>query len=137
MAAGTIAVGDQRVETLVTNLTPAQILAFAHASGDLDPLHINETFATEVAGYPTVVAHGMFTMGLAARILTTWVGPGKLRSYGSRFQKEVLANDTLLGTVTVVGLRDDGSERLADFSLEIRNQHGDVVLTGTASALVS
>ena len=65
------------------------------ASGDYNPLHTDEKFTTEVAGYPSVFAHGMLTMGMTGRVVTDWVGDGRLKSYGVRFSKQVWPGDTL------------------------------------------
>ncbi|MET0198759.1 MAG: MaoC/PaaZ C-terminal domain-containing protein [Rhodococcus fascians] len=66
----TVAVGDEFSAALVDGLTRTQIVQYAGTSGDYNPLHTDELFAREVAGYPTVFAHGMLTMGMTARLLT-------------------------------------------------------------------
>jgi acyl dehydratase len=66
------------------------LIMYAGASGDFNPIHWNERFATSV-GLPDVIAHGMFTMAEAARVVTDWVGdPGALLDYGVRFSKPVV-----------------------------------------------
>jgi len=127
-------VGDLRQDTLVEDLTRTQIVQYAGASGDYNPLHTDEVFATQVAGYPSVFAHGMLTMGITARLLTDWVGDGRLLSYGARFVKQVWPGDTLTARAEVTALRDTDEGPVADFKVETANQNGDVVLSGTASA---
>lgn len=75
-------------------VTRATLVRYAGASGDFNPIHWNEKFATEV-GLPDVIAHGMFTMAEAIRVVTDWVGdPGAVVEYGVRFTKPVVvAND--------------------------------------------
>jgi acyl dehydratase len=69
------------------------LVRYAGASGDFNPIHWNERFATEV-GLPNVIAHGMFTMAEAARVVTDWAGdPGAVREYGVRFTKPVVVPD--------------------------------------------
>jgi acyl dehydratase len=125
------AVGDTRTLELVDDLTRTQIVQYAGASGDYNPLHTDEVFATQVAGYPSVFAHGMLTMGMTGRILTEWFGAERLTSYGCRFVAQVWPGDTLTAEATVASIDDDG---VATLTLTTRNQKGDVVLTGTATA---
>ncbi|MGW0774537.1 MaoC family dehydratase [Streptomyces sp. NPDC002835] len=71
-------------------VTRATLVQYAGASGDFNPIHWNEKFATEV-GLPDVIAHGMFTMAEAARVVTDWVGdPGAVVEYGVRFTRPVV-----------------------------------------------
>src|SRR5574338_677786 len=90
-----LSVGATREQVLVENLSRTQIVQYAGASGDFNPIHHDETFATKAAGYPSVFAHGMLTMGLTGRLLTDWRGDGVLREYGVRFVKQVFPGDTL------------------------------------------
>jgi acyl dehydratase len=73
-----VKVGDTRTAVVVDDLTRTQIVQYAGASGDYNPIHTDEVFATQVAGYPTVFAHGMLTMGLTGRLVTDFVGDGTL-----------------------------------------------------------
>jgi acyl dehydratase len=134
LQAGNLAVGDHREMVLVDNLTRTQIVQYAGASGDYNPLHTDEPFAIQVAGYPTVFAHGMLTMGMTGRILTDWVGDGRLLRYGARFVKQVWPGDTLTARASVTAVRDQDGQPVADFEVVTRNQDGDEVLRGTATA---
>ena len=67
-------VGDTRELVLTEDLTRTQLVQYAGASGDYNPLHSDERFAVEVAGYPSLFAHGMLTMGMTGRVLTGWFG---------------------------------------------------------------
>jgi acyl dehydratase len=129
-----LGVGDHREVVLVDNLTRTQIVQYAGASGDYNPLHTDEPFANQVAGYPTVFAHGMLTMGMTGRILTDWVGDGRLLRYGARFVKQVWPGDTLTARASVTAVRDQDGHPVADFEVVTRNQDGDEVLRGTATA---
>ncbi|MCP9957780.1 MULTISPECIES: MaoC family dehydratase [Streptomyces] len=74
-------------------VTRATLVRYAGASGDFNPIHWNERFAREV-GLPDVIAHGMFTMAEAARVVTDWAGdPGAVVEYGVRFTKPVVVPD--------------------------------------------
>ncbi|WP_019072324.1 MaoC family dehydratase [Streptomyces hokutonensis] len=83
-------------------VTRAALVQYAGASGDFNPIHWNEKFAKEV-GLPDVIAHGMFTMAEAIRVVTDWAGdPGAVVEYGVRFTKPVVVpNDDQGATVEV------------------------------------
>jgi len=83
-------------------VTRATLVQYAGASGDFNPIHWNEKFAKEV-GLPDVIAHGMFTMAEAIRVVTDWVGdPGAVLEYGVRFTKPVVVpNDDRGATIEV------------------------------------
>ncbi len=132
--ASTLHVGDAREQLLTDNLTRTQIVMYAGASGDYNPLHSDEVYTTQVAGYPSVFAHGMLTMGMTGRALTDWVGDGRLTKYGVRFSKQVWPGDALTATVTVEAIREDDGIHIADFSVVTRNQNGEDVVIGSASA---
>jgi len=132
----TLKEGQQHEATLVENLTRTQIVQYAAGSGDFNPIHHDETFATKVAGYPSVFAHGMLTMGLAGRLLTDWLGDGVLRSYGVRFVKQVWPGDTLRGKATVTRLEPRGDQGLVEIEVVATNQKGEPVVMGTATALL-
>ncbi len=132
LKASELSVGDTYSECLVEDLKRTQIVQYAGASGDYNPLHTDEIFTTKVAGYPTVFAHGMLTMGMTGRLLTNYVGDGRLTKYGVRFTNQVWPGDTLNATATVESV-EDGIVRL---KVETTNQDGTVVLSGYAEARV-
>ena len=134
LSASQLKVGDSRSEVVAENLTRTQIVQYAGASGDYNPLHSDEVYVTKVAGYPTVFAHGMLTMGATGRVVTDWVGPDRLLSYGARFEKQVWPGDTLTATATVESIEDTGAGPVATFKVETVNEGGDRVLSGTATA---
>jgi acyl dehydratase len=132
-----VKVGDSKSQVVVDDLTRTQIVQYAGASGDYNPLHSDDRFTTEIAGYPSVFAHGMLTMGMTGRVLTDWFGVECLTNYGVRFVKQVWPGDTLTATATVTAVREEEGTTLADLTVETKNQDGDVVLSGTATARVS
>lgn len=136
LKASEIKLGDTYSERLVEDLKRTQIVQYAGASGDYNPLHTDEVFTTEIAGYPSVFAHGMLTMGMTGRLLTNYVGDGRLTNFGVRFTKQVWPGDTLDATATVEAIREEGGEHFVDLSVVTSNQDGDVVVSGTASARV-
>jgi acyl dehydratase len=125
-------VGDEFSAVVIDELTRTQIVQYAGASGDYNPLHTDEVYATRVAGFPSVFAHGMLTMGATARLLTDTAGDGRLIRYGVRFLEQVWPGDTLTATATVTEVRV-GDRPEADLQVVTTNQAGDSVLTGYAT----
>jgi len=123
------AVGDTKELVLTEDVTRTQLVQYSGASGDYNPLHSDERFATEVAGYPSVFAHGMLTMGMTGRVVTDWFGPEAVLSYGCRFVSQVWPGDRLVATATVTAVDGD----VAELTIATRNQAGDVVLSATAT----
>ena len=122
-------------------ITRADLVRYAGASGDFNPIHWNQRFALGV-GLPDVIAHGMFTMAVAARAVTDWVGdPGAVVEYSVRFTKPVVVPDdetgALLEVEAVVAEKSDaesGGGGVVRVDLTARSA-GDKVL-GMARALV-
>lgn len=136
LKASDLKVGDTHDEVVVDNLTRTQIVQYAGTSGDYNPLHTDEIYATQVAGFPTAFAHGMLTMGMTGKMLTNWVGDGRLKKYGVRFSSQVFPGDTLTATATVEAIREEGGEHLVDLKVSTVNQDGREVVQGAATALV-
>ena len=136
LSAKKLQVGDVREEVVIEHLTRTQLVMYAGASGDYNPVHTDEVFATKVAGYPTVFAHGMLSMGATARMLTNWVGDGRLTKYGVRFVSQVWPGDTLTARATVEAVHTDGAAPIVDLKVVTTNQDGKEVVSGYASARV-
>ena len=129
-------VGDTYTERLVEDLKRTQIVQYAGASGDYNPLHTDEIFTTKVAGYPSVFAHGMLSMGMTGRMLTNFVGDGRLTKFGVRFTSQVWPGDTLDATATVDAVRKEGGKSFVDLTVTTVNQNGVEVIKGNATARV-
>jgi acyl dehydratase len=120
-----VAVGDG-LPPLAMRVTRADLVRYAGASGDFNPIHWSDRVATGV-GLPGVIAHGMLTMALAGRVVTEWVGdPGAVKSYGVRFTRPVVVPDDdegalveFSGTVSDLAENDDGS-RVARIAVTAR-----------------
>jgi acyl dehydratase len=134
LKAAELEVGAQHSAIVVEDLTRTQLVQYAGASGDYNPLHSDEVYATQVAGYPSVFAHGMLTMGMAGRMLTDLVGDGRLRSFGGRFVAQVWPGDTLTVSATVRSI--DVEAKLVQLAVEVSNGAGVTVFSGAASAQV-
>ena len=136
LKASQLKVGDTHTARLVEDLKRTQIVQYAGASGDYNPLHTDEIFATQVAGYPSVFAHGMLTMGMTGKMLTDYVGDARLTKYGVRFTSQVWPGDTLDSTATVKAVTEKDGVTLAEFDVKTVNQNGVEVLSGYAEARV-
>jgi len=134
LSAKTLTVGHTHTARLVDDLTRTQIVQYAGASGDYNPIHTDEIFATQIAGYPSVFAHGMLTMGMTGKMLTDYVGDARLTKYGVRFGGQVWPGDTLDATVTVKEISEKAGVKLVEFDVCTRNQAGVEVLRGYAEA---
>lgn len=128
-----VKVGDTTTQVVADNLTRTQIVQYAGASGDYNPLHSDEVYATQVAGFPGVFAHGMLTMGMTGRILTDLLGDGRLTRFGARFRQQVWPGDTLTASATVDAVHTDDGKPMVDFLLSTVNQDGIEVMSGYAS----
>lgn len=132
LKASDLKVGDTHSACIVEDLKRTQIVQYAGASGDYNPLHTDEIFTTKVAGYPSVFAHGMLTMGMTGKMLTDYVGDGRLTKYGVRFTNQVWPGDTLNATATV----EEVSDGIVKLNVATTNQDGVTVLSGYAEARV-
>lgn len=136
LSASKLTVGDTHEEVVIDNLTRTQLVMYAGTSGDYNPLHSDEVYTTEVAGYPSVFAHGMLSMGLTGKMLTNYVGDGRLTKFGVRFTNQVWPGDTLTAKSAVEAVREEGGRHFVDLKLETVNQDGKPVVTGTATARI-
>jgi acyl dehydratase len=132
---GSVAVGEEKQQEFPP-LTRTMFVRYAGASGDFNPMHHDDTIATQV-GNPSVFGHGMLSMGLAARVVKDWFGPEAIRVLKVRFAKQVWPGDVLTCVATVTGTRDEGGETLVDLDLVVANQDGVQAITGSATAVAS
>ena len=132
LSASNLNAGDTYTESLVEDLKRTQIVMYAGASGDYNPVHMDEKFTKELAGYPSVFAHGMLTMDMTGSMLTNYVGDGRLTKFGVRFTSQVWPGDSLNATATV----EDVTDGIVNLKVETTNQDGVVVLSGYAAARV-
>jgi acyl dehydratase len=97
----------QDIPELRRVVTREDIAAYAEASGDRNPLHLDDTFARSV-GFPTVIAHGMFTMGHMTAAVVAWAGdPAAVLEVSAQFRAPVLPGDTIVAGGRVRSV-DDG-----------------------------
>lgn len=129
-----LALGDAHEIVVVENLTRSQIVQYAGASGDFNPLHTDEIYAVKVAGFPSVFAHGMLTMAMTGKALTSLFGVGNIRGFGGRFKTQVWPGDTLVARICVTAISDDD---FTEVSVVTENQNGVSVFVGMATVVAS
>jgi acyl dehydratase len=128
-------VGDE-LPPLEVQVTRDQLVRYAGAALDFNPIHWNERFAKQV-GLPDVIAHGMLTMALGGRVVTNWLGdPARLIEYGVRFTRPVVVPDDEKGarvefTGKVGEVREDGTARV-----DIVAKFDGKTVLGKATAIV-
>ena len=123
-----LAVGTE-IGSRTIEISRADLVKYAGASGDFNPIHWNDRFARDVE-LPGVIAHGMFTMGAAVQLVTDWVGdPAAVISYGTRFTKPVPVADlddepgAIVGVSGVVGALDsDAGTARIDLTVTLGEQ---------------
>lgn len=117
-------------------LTRTDLVKYAGASGDFNPMHSDEV-AAKAAGLPSVFGHGMFSMGLLGRAVTDWAGAGNLKNYTVRFTKQTWPGETL-STRIVVKAKDKTAEgNIITAELSLVNQDGEEKLAGSAKVLAA
>jgi acyl dehydratase len=123
----------QTVPPLTKHVTVEQIRQYAEASGDRNPIHLDDTFARS-AGLPGVIAHGMLTMAFANQMVTDWLGDRSLlKSLHGRFAGMVRPGDEVTCSGSVAS-KDDGTRRVV-INLVVTNQRGEKVFNkGVAEA---
>ena len=119
----------QEIGTAKLEISRADLVRYAGASGDFNPIHWNERFARSVE-LPGVIAHGMFTMGAAVQLVTDWIGdPGAVLDYQSRFTRPVPVQDVdgeagaVVDITGVIGaLNPDESTARVDLTVTFNGQ---------------
>ncbi len=117
-------------------LTRTDLVRYAGASGDFNPMHHDEVLAV-AAGQPSVFGHGMFSMGLLGSALTDYVGIGNVRRFQVRFAKQTWPDEDLRTRIVVTAKRVEGDEHLVDLDVRLANAVGEEKVVGEATAVVS
>ena len=128
---GDVNVGD-RAPAIDHKLTRTDLVMYAGASGDFNPMHHDEV-AAQSAGLPSVFGHGMFTAGLLATAVTNYVGVGNLTSYRVRFTKQTWPGEILSTTIAVSEKRPNNEIVL---ECAVVNENGEAKIQGEAVAVL-
>ncbi len=130
-----VKIGDE-APVLSHTLTRTDLVRYAGASGDFNPMHHDEVQA-QAAGQPSVFGHGMFSMGLLGSALTDYVGIGNLQRYQVRFARQTWPDEVLSTRIVVTGKREEGGQQLVDLAVTLSNGEGEDKLVGEATAVLS
>jgi acyl dehydratase len=129
-----VTVGDVApVRSHVLNRT--DLVAYAGASGDFNPMHHDEVKA-QAAGQPSVFGHGMFSMGFLGSAISDYVGVGNVRRFQVRFAKQTWPDEDLTTSIVVTAKRADGGDHLVDLDVRLANADGEEKVVGEATAVV-
>ncbi len=123
---------DTMTENQVGPLSRTDFVRYAGAGGDLNPIHHDDEFA-RAAGMPSVFGMGMLHAGILGTRLARWVGPNSIRTFTVRFSGQVWPGDVL----TFAGHVDAVDEQLAEISMTVTRQTGDVAMSAKATVLVA
>jgi acyl dehydratase len=116
-------------------LTRTDLVKYAGASGDFNPMHHDEVKAV-AAGQPSVFGHGMFSMGLLGTAITDYVGVGNVRRFQVRFAKQTWPDEELRTDIVVSGKRTEGDVNLVDLDVRLHNADGEEKVVGEATAAI-
>jgi len=133
-AAAEIEEGDGVPTYVVEDLGRKDFVKYAGASGDFNPIHYNQQFATD-AGYPSVFGQGMLTAALMANAVTEWLGLAGLQRFQTRFTGQVWPGNTVTVTGEVTDKYDEDGETLVDLDLQAANEDEAVILGSATVAL--
>jgi len=112
-------------------ITRPDLVRYADASGDFNPLHYDDAFARS-AGLPGVMAHGMFSAGLLGSFLASWIEDRPVRRFKLRFRAPVWPGDTVHARGSVTRIRQSGSTTVAELALALCRDDRSEVVTATA-----
>ncbi len=130
-----ISEGEEAAPLVIPPITRTQIVKYAGASGDFNPIHHDELYAIR-AGNDRVFAMGMLSAGFLSHMITDWVGDGKLRKYRVRFGRQVWPGDTITCMGRITRKYVEGGRNYMEAEVFAENQKAEKVITGTIVAEV-
>ena len=125
-----VMVGDELPPLVKPPITRLQLALFAGASGDHNPIHVDDA-AARTGGLSGVIAHGMLDMAFLAQLLTLWVPQRSIRMFNARFVAMAYPGDVISCTGKIVG--KSGADHTVELELAAANRRGEKVLTGKAT----
>ncbi|MFN8039808.1 MAG: MaoC/PaaZ C-terminal domain-containing protein [Acidimicrobiales bacterium] len=130
-----VQVGDE-APSFTHKLTRTDLVQYAGASGDFNPMHHDEV-AAQAAGLPSVFGHGMLSMGILGKAITDYAGIGNLASYQVRFTKQTWPDEQLTTKVVVSDKREEDGRKLVVLDVSLANADGEVKVQGEAVAVAA
>ena len=127
----TVRVGDDLPALAKTPVDRVQLSRYAGASGDFNPVHVDEVYA-KGAGMPSVYAPGMLVMGFLGQLISDWARGGQLRKYQVKFIKIVWPGDTVVCKGRITDRYGEGGRYYTEIDLWAENQKGELVMKGTS-----
>ena len=128
--------GDALPTYVHEKVTRTDLVKYAGASGDYNPMHHDENIA-QMAGMPSVFAHGMFSMGLLSNVIVNWAGAGSVKVFDVQFRAITWPDDKVTCTGEVTGKREEGGEKLVDVNLLCETKPGTKTIIGKATVTAS
>jgi acyl dehydratase len=132
---GDVKVGDALPPYVHESVTRTDLVRYAGASGDFNPMHHDEILATK-AGMPSVFAHGMLSMGLLSNVLVAFGGPASVVRYDVQFRAITWPGDKISCTGKVVGKREEAGQKLVDVELQCETKPGTRTIIGSATLAI-
>ena len=129
-----VTVGDE-APVISHKLGRTDLVKYAGASGDFNPMHHDEV-AAQAVGLPSVFGHGMFSMGILGSALTDYVGVGNISRYQVRFTRQTWPDEVLSSKIVVTGKREEDGKKLVDLAVTLTNGDGEDKLVGEATAVI-
>jgi acyl dehydratase len=125
-----VQVGDELPKLIKSPVTHVQLVRYAGASGDFNPLHTDPKIG-ETVGTGGIIAHGMLIMGFVGQLLSDYVGPTALRKFGVRFKGMTHLDDVITCTGTITNKYEADGETRISGKVQAVDQNGDVKVAGT------
>lgn len=127
-------VGDEMPTLVKGPVQKLQLVMYAGASGDFNPLHVDDDFAKAVGMPNGVIAHGMLIMGFVGQAVTAWIPRKYLKKLGVRFAGMTSPNNTITVTGKVTDKSQDGGDNLITCDVVAQDENGDVKISGSFQA---
>lgn len=125
-----VQVGDEIPKLVTAPVTHLQLVRYAGASGDFNPLHTDPKIG-EAIGVGGIIAHGMLIMGFVGQMLSDYVGPQALKKFGVRFKGMTHLNDEITCTGTITEKYEENGEGRIAGKVQAADQNGDIKVAGT------